>query len=193
VATPLDNNNKDYEIMEIMYSHNKSYGTFGLILTRLGEKRYIIDMPNPVIDFRRRDSSDIATEFQMVKDNNNPKIRQMIAAQIDSLIEHVKNKHTEAFAVNTIYRGDDEKRQWKDVFNPDNADELKAAKEILTKFKEALNTCEGMKFHSFRTEKESEGIWHVYSLKCKDGSVIDLAFLKFQNKYVLGDIDITGN
>jgi hypothetical protein len=118
---------------------------------------------------------------------------QELQSQIDSLFFFIKNKGTESFAMNAVYHGTDNKRNWKDCLNPDNPEELKAAKQLLNKMKNALNDCSYREFDTYHKEKESEGEWHIYTYACGADKKVHLAFLKIKGKYALGDVDVVSD
>jgi hypothetical protein len=122
--------------------------------------------------------------------NGLPTAQQEVKKQIDSLLYFIKNKGTESFAGNTVYRGEDVNRKWKDVYNPANPEELKAAKEMLEKMKKALGGCFNKEFDVFQQKSQSEGGWYLYTYACGASKRIKLAFLKINGKYALGDIDV---
>jgi hypothetical protein len=116
--------------------------------------------------------------------------QQDVKKQIDSLTSFIKNKATESFAGNTVYRGEDAERKWKDVYNPANPGELKAAKAMLEEMKKALAGCSFKEFDVFQQKEQSEGTWYVYTYACGAYKRVKLAFLKINGKYALGDIDV---
>jgi len=116
--------------------------------------------------------------------------QQDVKKQIDSLVSFIRNKATESFASNTVYRGEDAKRKWKDVYNPANPEELKAAKQTMEQLKKALEQCNYKEYDTFKQKTESEGTWYVYTYACGSAKKIHLAFLKIKGKYALGDIDV---
>ncbi len=95
--------------------------------------------------------------------------------------------------MNAVYHGTDNKRNWKDCLNPDNPEELKAAKQLLNKMKNALNDCSYREFDTYHKEKESEGEWHIYTYACGADKKVHLAFLKIKGKYALGDVDVVSD
>jgi hypothetical protein len=113
-----------------------------------------------------------------------------VKKQIDSLVNFIKNKATESFAENTVYRGDDEKRKWKDVYDPAKAGELQAAKQVMEEMKKALAGCTYKEFDVFQQKAQSEGMWYVYTFACGSSKRIKFSFLKIKGKYALGDIDV---
>jgi hypothetical protein len=113
-----------------------------------------------------------------------------IKTQIDSLVSYIGNKATESFAMNTVYRGEDSKRKWKDVNDPANPDELKYVKGVIEQFKKAMNGCNYREFDNIKQDKQGEGLWHIYTYACGASKKIHLAFLKIKGKYALGDIDV---
>lgn len=116
--------------------------------------------------------------------------QQEVKMQLDSLVSYIKNKATESFAENTVYKGEDPKRKWNAANNPASPEELKAGKEMMEEFKKAFSECNHKEFDTFRGDKQREGIWYVYTYACGASKKIHLAFLKIGAKYALGDIDI---
>jgi hypothetical protein len=113
-----------------------------------------------------------------------------IKIRVDSLFSYARNKAAESFAMHTVYRGDDSKRKWKDVYDPADADELKSAKDMMEQFKKAMNGCNYREFDNVKQDKQSEGVWYIYTFACGHSKKIHLAFLKIKGSYALGDIDV---
>lgn len=91
-----------------------------------------------------------------------------------------------------VYRGDDKKRAWKSFANYSDVTEKKGVDEICTRINETVNRDANYTIAQYRTEKESEGIWHLlmvnYVNNGKAGNLV-FAFLKIGGKFGLGDID----
>ncbi len=113
-----------------------------------------------------------------------------IRDQIDSLVKFIKLKGTEAFAENTVYRGSDASRKWKDVYDPNSPDELRSAKDVMEQFKKALGGCTYKEFDTFKESKQDGLNWYVYTYACGATSKIHLSFLKIKGKYALDDVDV---
>ncbi len=91
-----------------------------------------------------------------------------------------------------IYRGDDKKRAWKTFANYNAADEKKGVDEICTRINETVNRDTNFTIVQYRTEKESEGTWHLLMVTfVKEGREKKgvFAFLKIGRRFGLGDID----
>ena len=92
-----------------------------------------------------------------------------------------------------IYRGDDKKRAWKTMSDYTNEYEKKGVDDICERINRTANQDSlGYKILNYRTEKESEGTWHVLMVSYKKKGAektAAYAFLKIGNRFGLGDID----
>ena len=91
-----------------------------------------------------------------------------------------------------VYRGDDKKRNWKDIADYNKPDEKKGVDETCIRINETVNRDTAYTIIKYFTEKESEGTWHVLIVRYnKKGTQRDVAFafLKIRNQFALGDID----
>lgn len=91
-----------------------------------------------------------------------------------------------------VYAGDDEKRRWKSPANYRNADEKEQVDEICTKINSTVNQDSSYRVVHYSTNKESEGEWHVIGVQYrKNGKEkkAAFAFLKVNDRFLLGDID----
>jgi hypothetical protein len=91
-----------------------------------------------------------------------------------------------------IYRGEDQKRKWKDFATYNNPEDKKRVDEICTHINETVNRDSTYKIIKYFTEKESEGTWHVLMVTYKKKGAekkIAFAFLKIGKRFGLGDID----
>lgn len=91
-----------------------------------------------------------------------------------------------------IYRGDDQKRNWKDFTNYSNTDEKQRVNEVCERINRTANQDSSFKITKYITETESEGTWHVlmvtYQRKGAEKTTA-YAFLKIGDRFGLGDID----
>lgn len=90
-----------------------------------------------------------------------------------------------------VYRGSDVKRKWKDVCQLTSTEERRYVRSVMGRIKNNFlpYTYELLTYH---TEKESEGLWHVWEVKFVqhgEEKRAHFAFLKVKNRYALGDID----
>jgi hypothetical protein len=91
-----------------------------------------------------------------------------------------------------VYRGDEKRRNWKDIYNYNNRDEQPPVEGVCTKIRDLLHGCDGQEYGSVRIEKESEGEWVALTVtfrKAGERTTLTFAFLKIKGKYCLGDID----
>ena len=92
-----------------------------------------------------------------------------------------------------VYRGSDKSREWKDVCNYEDEEDIKEVKGICNRIKEYLDESIEYNFGEFSTESESEGVWNVWEvifIKENYGSYkMYFCFLEINGKYAIGDID----
>jgi hypothetical protein len=92
-----------------------------------------------------------------------------------------------------VYRGEDKKRAWKSMANYKNEQEKNGVDKVCERINRTVNQdSAGYKITGYKTEKESEGVWHVlmvsYRVKDIEKKAV-FAFLKIGNQFGLGDID----
>ncbi|HYG51991.1 MAG TPA: hypothetical protein VD905_13865 [Flavobacteriales bacterium] len=91
-----------------------------------------------------------------------------------------------------IYRGSDTKRKWKDFTNPKNKREMSEVESICYRVHTSVCKDPGYKITRYKTEEESEGVWHLVYVDYTSDGVIKtavFAFLKVNNRFGIGDID----
>lgn len=92
-----------------------------------------------------------------------------------------------------VYRGDDKSRAWKVMSDYTKEYDKKGVDDICERINRTANQdSSGYKIINYRSEKESEGTWHVLMVSYKKKGVertAAYAFLKIGNKFGLGDID----
>ncbi|MFN8243513.1 MAG: hypothetical protein U0X40_05610 [Ferruginibacter sp.] len=91
-----------------------------------------------------------------------------------------------------VYRGEDNKRKWKDFANYRDAAERKAVDEVCLRINATINRDPAFRITGYQTQKESEGTWHAltvsYTVEGESRSLL-FAFLYVKGRYALGDID----
>jgi hypothetical protein len=104
----------------------------------------------------------------------------------------LESNYTEA-ASYCVYRGSDESREWKDVCNYEDEEDIKDVKGICNRIKKYLDESIEYSFGEFSTESESEGVWTVWEVIFVKGNNESykryFCFLEINGKYAIGDID----
>jgi hypothetical protein len=116
---------------------------------------------------------------------------ERVKGRLVELFELAKDDKYSDAASYIVYRGMDESRKWKDVYDYENAKDQEDVVNICSRIKTYLEIGGDYEFRKFKTETESEGewfIWEVSFYKLEDKRVY-FAFLKIKGKYCLGDID----
>lgn len=91
-----------------------------------------------------------------------------------------------------IYRGDDEKRAWKDFANYKNSEEKEGVDNVCLRINRTINQDTNFVITKFETYAEREGKWHILHIDyMKKGEIkkVAFAFLFVKGRYGLGDID----
>ena len=115
--------------------------------------------------------------------------RKKVENQINTLLTYVSTKNYAGFASNSVSRRDDPAKKWKAAKDTTNAEDIRDSKDMIKKIDRFLAECSNKKYESFTSEKESEGIWYVYTYQCGQGKKIRFAFLLINGNYLLGDIN----
>ena len=116
-------------------------------------------------------------------------IRTKVENQINTLLSYVSTKNYAGFSSNSVSRREDLAKKWKAAKDTTNADDIRDTKEMMKKIDRFLSECSNKKYESLTSEKESEGIWYVYTYQCVQGKKIRFAFLLINGNYLLGDIN----
>jgi hypothetical protein len=91
-----------------------------------------------------------------------------------------------------IYRGEDKTRAWKTFADYSKAEDKKRVDELCNRINGTINRYSIFRIVKYHSEKESEGTWHVLTLRWqKNGEEKEtaFAFLKIGKRFGLGDID----
>jgi hypothetical protein len=124
-------------------------------------------------------------------------------AQVDES-DLVKERLIELFNLSTesnytdaasycVYRGSDESRNWNDVYNPENEEEMRQVVGICKRIKGYIDESTEHVFVEFETEEESEGVWNIWEViftkESGEKNIRYFAFLEINGEYAIGDID----
>ncbi|WP_159090897.1 hypothetical protein [Aquimarina aquimarini] len=130
--------------------------------------------------------------FSFISNAQDKKIDTQVKETLVSIFE-LSDKGTYAdLAPYVIYRGTDATRKWKDTYNSENTEEAEQLQYMYNKIR-SLQKYGSYEFVEFITDKESEGQWYVWKLNFNSSNAqktIYFAFLKINDTYALGDIDI---
>ena len=119
--------------------------------------------------------------------------REMVKERLLELFDlSLESNYSEA-ASYCVYRGSDESREWKDVCNYEDEEDIIEVKGICIRIKKYLDESIEYNFGEFSTESESEGVWNVWEvIFTKDNdkqNKVYFCFLNIDGKYAIGDID----
>ena len=88
-----------------------------------------------------------------------------------------------------VYRGDeDQNERWKCPLNIANSTEKDFAGEWTSDLNKIFKTNATITYNTLHVEKEREGTWYAIEITCNNKKAM-LAFLKINDKFLLGDID----
>lgn len=88
-----------------------------------------------------------------------------------------------------VYRGEKEKRKWKDVCDYSKAEDKERVDDVCANLSEVPAN---YMITEYQTEKESEGTWYVLGITFEENGEQQrgyVAFLKIDDQFALGDID----
>lgn len=119
--------------------------------------------------------------------------KQACKDAVESLLKIAANGKNADAAAMLVYRGDDKDREWKSVCDYANEEDQLLVDKTMAKLQVIRSGLKTHDFTEFLTEKEREGVWHVWvtDMRYEDGSedVKAFAFLKINGSFALGDID----
>ena len=179
------------EAMIINYEYKgKVWDDIQFIIGHYNTRTYLLTIPNPTRAFSMVDSDLRATnEAKAWIETQKPDFKKNIEDVTRKIISDVKEKNIEAFAQQIIYRGDEESRRWRSGVNINDSLEKRQAEEFMQKVGRHIEKCDAYETGEIMTERESEGVWIVLPMKCGD-KVISFAYLRVNNKLMLGDTDL---
>ncbi len=113
--------------------------------------------------------------------------------QLRNLIQLVRVQDNKSCAPLMVYRGENLKRKWKDTCNYSFEEDKLHVDKNVARIRMLLDESHSHTFVAYRSDRESEGIWHVVETEFDlvEGKIrtVSFAFLKIGNTYCLGDID----
>ena len=119
--------------------------------------------------------------------------REMVKERLLELFDLCLESNYSEAASYCVYRGTDESREWKDVCNYEDEEDIIEVKGICIRIKKYLDESIEYNFGEFSTESESEGVWNVWEvIFTKDNdkqNKVYFCFLNIDGKYAIGDID----
>jgi hypothetical protein len=182
------------EAMVINYTYNnRTWDDLQFIVNRQKGKTYLLGIPNPTRGFSFIDTALRASyEARLNLETKKPEFKKSLEEQVKRIILSVKENNSSVFAENLIYRGNDENRRWKSALNPNDSLEMAQANVFMERVSRYLEGCENFETAEINLERESEGIWILFPIKCGN-RIMQFAFLKVGDKVLLGDIDARGN
>lgn len=125
-------------------------------------------------------------------DAERKKKEEAVRKRLGEIFEIAKGDDFSKGAACLVYRGKDEKRKWKDIYDYKVEDEKKTVDETFKAIKVLLKEHESHELGEFSVEKESEGEWYVIEVTFKKGEKtkkVAFCFLKVKEAYAIGDID----
>jgi hypothetical protein len=159
------------------------------IIGRYNTRTYLLTIPNPTRAFSMADSDLRATnEAKAWIETQKPDFKKNIEDVTRKIINDVKENNIESFAQQIIYRGNEESRRWRSGVNINDSLERRQAEEFMQKVGSHIEKCDTYEAGEIMTERESEGVWIVLPMKCGD-KIISFAYLRVNNKLMLGDTD----
>ena len=178
------------EAMIINYEYKgKVWDDIQFIIGRHNGQTYLLTIPNPTRAFSMVDPELRATnEAKAWIETQQPGFKKNIEEMTRKIIADVKKNDLESFGRQIIYRGDDENRRWRSGVNINDSLEKQQAKDFMKKVSHHIENCNSYETGEILTERESEGVWIVLPMKC-GGKVISFAYLRVNNKLMLGDTD----
>lgn len=117
------------------------------------------------------------------------KTKSELQAVILKLQTAAKENNIPALCDLIVYDGEDKKRAWKRSLDATIKADAFIAEDWKTEIDEVFKDCTDISFSEVKKEKESEGIWYILHVTCKEKPPVGFAFLKINGKYLLGDID----
>jgi len=182
------------EAMVINYTYNnQTWDDLQFIVNRQKGKTYLLGIPNPTRAFSLTDTSLRASyEARLNLETRKPEFKKSLEEQVKRIILSVKEKNSAVFAENLIYRGKDENRRWKSALNLNDSLERAQANVFMERVSRYIEGCENFETGEIKLERESEGIWILFPIKCGN-KIMYFAFLKVGDRVLLADIDAREN
>jgi len=179
------------EAMVINYEYNgKTWDDLQFIVGRRAGRVYLLVIPHATRAFSMADpelraSNEARAWIEMQKPEFNKKLGKLT----DNVIKAVKENNAGVFSQMILYRGADESRKWKTAVNMKDSLEREQANEFMQKVAKAVASCTEQEAGTYRTERESEGLWIILPVRCGN-RFIQFTYLWVNSQYLLGDVSV---
>lgn len=179
------------EAMVINYEYNgKTWDDLQFIVGRRADRIYLLVIPHATRAFSMSDPELRASnEAKAWIEMHKPDFNKMLGDLTANVIKSVKDNNTGAFGKLMLYRGADESRKWKSAVNMQDSLERQQASEFMQTVAKAIASCPDQETGTFRTERESEGLWIIVPVRCGK-KFIQFAYLWVKAQYLLGDVSV---
>jgi hypothetical protein len=192
VHNPFKDKEKDVQGAVLVYEYDgKTWDDLSFLVATMKNKTYLLEIPNPTKAFSFADtalrSRSDAILYRELKDTSFiPKLE----VRVKEMIQYAKENKIQQLTENAVYNGDDESRKWKSAMNPSDVKDFERGYSLIKVINNGLETCSGnYTFGTMEYDRESEGVWIVQKLNCGNKTIY-FAFLKIDNKFLLGDVNV---
>ncbi len=116
---------------------------------------------------------------------------EQVKQAIESLIGYCRADDIAKAAPLVVYRGRDKARRWRDVSNVENMEDRIRVESACRQIKGLFEGSTGHQYVKFFTERESEGLFHIWQIRIKGATPREAIFamLKIKGSFALADID----
>ncbi len=176
----------------VTYNYNNyEWDDLTLIVNKAGTAKYLIDIPSNtsifLLDESKRGKN--IQNLQQERDKKDPKIKEQLIAAVQNIKDLIAtNKFSQIYSYIAYTGREDMQNRWKRTVDPAKPGDTDEADRFIEKLKATFTICDKPVYGKFRIEKESEGVWYVITTICGTKK-IEMAFLKINDAFVLGDID----
>lgn len=118
---------------------------------------------------------------------------ELAKKRLAELFQLCRQHDHERLASYLVYRGEKEKRKWKDTYKYDGTDDNKQVEWRCDNIRKLLLGYDSYEFGDVEIDRESEGEWvalQVIFRKGEERRETRFAFLKIRGRYCLGDMDL---
>lgn len=176
------------EAMTINYEYKGStWDDIQFIVSRKTGKTILLGVPTAtrafsMIDRDRRASQEARTWIELAK----PEFKKRIGGLADSLIAAVRSNNLEKFGRHLLYRGGDERKQWRTALNMSDSMERRQATEFMRRLKANLDNCDQYQTGNVVTNRQPGGLLITWPLDCSN-AIITLSFMDINGELLLGE------
>jgi hypothetical protein len=192
VHNPFKDKEKDVQGAVLVYDYDgKTWDDLSFLVATMKNKTYLLEIPNPTkafsfADTTLRSRSDAMLYHELKDTAFIPKLQ----TRVNEMIQYAKENKIQQLTENAVYNGDDENRKWKSAMNPSDIKDFERGSFLIKAISGGLENCDyNYTFGTMDYDRESEGVWIVQKVNC-GSKIIYFAFLKIDNKFLLGDVNI---